>query len=513
MSRLSVQLFAFNAAIAKELRDRIERMALPASDPRHLAPLSRPSPYQTAIFDFVAGGRGSAIVKAVAGSGKTTTIVQALRVIPGVDLGQVRASTFHSVGFGAICKYLNRGPKDFKIDGGKVKRLLRENLGDVEYEMYGAFVSRLVGLAKGDGIGAIAPDVEDAWYELSQHHDLYLDSEEADERRAVALAREFLTKSNDAAKAADIDFDDQLYLPLLWKLRLWQNDYVIIDEAQDTNPVRRALAKLALRPGGRLIAVGDHRQAIYGFTGASHDAMDLIQSEFSCCELPLTVSYRCPATVGRLVRDLVDYFETAPGAPEGTVSHVTLADALTRLDSHDAILCRNTAPLIDAAFTLIGKGIGCVVLGKDIGAALSALVKKQKAQGVDALIKKLESYRDREVSKHTARGEEQKAEAVVDRVECVLTVIDHLPEDRRTVPALLERLDSMFSDSNGVITLSTVHKAKGREWPKVAILRPDLMPSRWARQEWQQLQEINLQYVSWSRPTEELMFITDEELQ
>jgi superfamily I DNA/RNA helicase len=260
------------------------------------------------------------------------------------------------------------------------------------------------------------------------------------------------------------------------------------------------------------MAVGDHRQAIYGFTGASHDALDLIQSEFSCFELPLTISYRCPAAVGRRVRELVPYFEVAPGAAEGSVSEATLNEALGRLDAHDAILCRNTAPLIDAAFTLIGKGIGCVVLGKDIGAALASLVKKQKAQGVDALVKKLAAYRDREVAKHTARGEEQKAEAVADRVECVLTVVDHLPEDRRTVPALLERLESMFSDSNGVITLSTVHKAKGREWPKVAILRPDLMPSKWARQEWQQMQELNLQYVAWTRPTEELMFIIDEDL-
>jgi len=89
--------------------------------------------------------------------------------------------------------------------------------------------------------------------------------------RRMCGARSLIQASNESAKLGMLDFDDQLYLPLLWKLRLFQNDFVFIDEAQDTNPVRRALAKLALRPGGRLIAVGDPRQAIYGFTGASHE--------------------------------------------------------------------------------------------------------------------------------------------------------------------------------------------------------------------------------------------------
>jgi len=41
-----------------------------------------PSPYQKAIFDFVATGTGSAVIEAVAGSGKTTTIVESLNLIP-----------------------------------------------------------------------------------------------------------------------------------------------------------------------------------------------------------------------------------------------------------------------------------------------------------------------------------------------------------------------------------------------------------------------------------------------
>ena len=40
------------------------------------------SVYQLAVFDFIQNGKGSAIVDAKAGSGKTTTIVEACNRLP-----------------------------------------------------------------------------------------------------------------------------------------------------------------------------------------------------------------------------------------------------------------------------------------------------------------------------------------------------------------------------------------------------------------------------------------------
>jgi ATP-dependent exoDNAse (exonuclease V) beta subunit len=45
----------------------------------------------------------------------------------------------------------------------------------------------------------------------------------------------------------------------------------------------------------------------------------------------------------------------------------------------------------------------------------------------------------------------------------------------------------------------------------VAILRPDLMPSKAARQEWQYDQELNLCYVAATRAKEHLMYLAVEE--
>lgn len=501
----SVQMFAFNTAIAKELKERVALLAA-----GKLTELKAPSEYQRAIFDFVARERGSLIVRAVAGSGKTTTCVHSLKFIPGVDVSRVRASTFHSVGFGAVAKKLAIPFERIDTNGSKVSRLAREALNELDHDLYGSFCSRLVGLAKGQGVGCLVPDEAGAWHEIIAHHDLYLEDERADEGRAVEIARQLLKKSNEVAREGFLDFDDQLYLPILWRLRLWQNDVVYVDEAQDTNPVRRAIAKMALRPGGRLIAVGDERQAIYGFTGASHDAMDLIRKEFDCRELPLTVSYRCPSKVGELARELVPYFETAPAAIEGSVDHMPVKEALKVLDSHDVVLCRQTRPLFDLAFKLIAKGVGCAILGRDIAKGLVDLIKKRRASGIPNLVSKLEAFRDSEVSRFMAKGEEAKAEAISDRVGCVLCVIDNLHERERTVPGLIARLEGMFTDGNGVLVLSTQHKAKGREWRRVAILSPGLNPSPWARQDWQALQERNLMYVAWTRCTERLIFLTDE---
>lgn len=500
-----------------------------------------PSPMQQAIFTAVKSGRGSFVVKAVAGAGKTTTAIASLEYVPDNahvqvfafnvtiadefkrkldelrkrtkrEMRNMRAGTFHSVCYGAVRKHLaSLGIPDCKPESNKLRKLARSAWGEDTVELYGDFTVRLVSLAKGRGIGPLVPDTEEAWYSLVRHHDLYLNSEAANEAEAVRLSRELLMLSNKVAKlAGDIDFDDMLYLVLLWKLRLWQNDLVIIDEGQDTNDVRRAVAKLALRPGGRMFAYGDQCQAIYGFTGASHDAMELLRKEFNAQELPLTCSYRCPKAVGTLARDLVPYFEVHEDAPEGLSEWGKLGDILAKLGNHDVVLCRQTAPLVALAFKCIAAGRGVQIRGKEIGQGLINLVKQMKAKSMPNLLERLDQYRNREVAKHMAKGEEGKAEGVSDRVACIETVIDQLPETERTIPKLIVKIEGLFSDSNGVLMLSTCHKAKGLEWDRVAIYRPDLMPSRWARQEHQAQEEKNLMYVAWTRARRELYFITPE---
>ncbi len=206
-----------------------------------------------------------------------------------------------------------------------------------------------------------------------------------------------------------MDFDDQLYLPLIGNARMWQNDVVLVDEAQDTNVARRLLARKMLRPGGRLVAVGDPHQAIYGFTGADNDALDLIVKDFGCTRMPLNVSYRCARAVVRHAQDVVSHIHASPDAPEGTVGamdHVAFERLpAAMLTAGVAVLCRNVAPLVDAAFKMIRRGIGCRVEGREIGQGLINLANRWKSvKTLPALADKLSDYLARETSKLMANA-------------------------------------------------------------------------------------------------------------
>jgi DNA helicase-2/ATP-dependent DNA helicase PcrA len=75
----------------------------------------------------------------------------------------------------------------------------------------------------------------------------------------------------------------------------------------------------------------------------------------------------------------------------------------------------------------------------------------------------------------------------------------------------VEKIRSLFSDTEGeqkVLTLSTIHKAKGKEWDRVFALGMDTYsPSKWARKEWELEQEDNLCYVQVTRSKQHLTLV------
>lgn len=484
-----------------------------------------PSPYQKAVFDFVQHGTGSALINAVAGSGKTTTIVHALELIPATlrttflafnkkiatELQKrvpqhVKAATFHSQGFGA---WRRAHPNVQQPDGNKSKTLLARHYSQIDVDVLGGVASKLVSVAKSAGMGCLIPDTEQSWMDLAAHYDIEFSEDFLVAKRQLECARRLLGLSIEAAHAASslIDFDDMLFMPLIDNLPFYRVDWLFVDEAQDTNQVQLALLRRMLNPGGRLIAVGDPRQAIYGFRGADSEAMNNIKQAFNCIELPLTISYRCAQAVVRKAQTIVSHIEAAPTAPEGTVTYGARVDTTT-FNKGDAIICRNTAPIVELAYELIGKGVGCKVLGREIGQALTTLIKKMKADTVDVLLERLDVFAAREMAKFMSKGQEQKAEGVKDKVDCIRAVVGQLTEVNRTVAATVSAIDAMFTDNgDGTLTLCTAHKSKGLEWDRVFIYRPELMPSKWARQAWQQEQEQNLQYVAWTRAKKTLVFL------
>lgn len=129
------------------------------------------------------------------------------------------------------------------------------------------------------------------------------------------------------------------------------------------------------------------------------------------------------------------------------------------------------------------------------------------AKGVDHLLTKLDAYRDREVEKALAKKDDAKVEAIEDRIGAITCLIDSMPETERTIPALLNTIDSLFSDKKNAVVLATIHKSKGLEADRVFWLGRNECPAKWARQDWQKQQEVNLCYVAATRAKQALYTI------
>lgn len=499
-----------------------------------------PSPEQQKIFSWVELNAHlkytCAIIRAVAGSGKTTTIIKCLRYIPEwqsvVYLAfnasiakelkvrvekelkgskrRVRAATFHSVGFGALLDYF-RVRKIDKVDKKKVANLAYSIIPESQLEIFHAFCVKLVSFAKGEGIGieGMKPDTDDSWWDIIDHYGMEIPVDEPDQdkeaelyNKAVEFCKKILRVSNEKARELKyIDFDDQLYLPLLWKLPLEKFDWVIPDEGQDTNPVRREMCRRMVKM--HLLMVGDPCQSIYGFTGATPEAMDLVEKLFRCVKLELNYSYRCPQDVVAMAQQYVPYIQAHPSAPRGEVLFEGDDDYNWRDENftkEDAILCRLSAPLVKKAYALLAKRIPCAIAGRDIGQGLVSLIKNMKAKDIEDLGQKLHEYAVREIAKAKADDNEKKVESIQDKVDCIFAIMENLPPNLKAVDDIIAEIEGMFSDdAKDVLTLSTVHKAKGKEWPTVMILNHWLMPSKRAQQEWEIQQEHNIIYVAYTR--------------
>lgn len=478
------------------------------------------SKYQKDIFAFIESGTGNAVIEAVAGSGKSTTIVEGMNRIPAGDSAiflafnkaiaeelkskGVNARTFHSLTYSPVTRH--KGTR--QVDTDKTRRICVANLKGDDAFIYGAFIQRLVGLAKQVGVGCLVPDSEGVWNAIVEHHDLELDNESADMTRAIELSREVLTLSNASSM---VDFDDMLYVPVKDGLSLPKFDFVFVDEAQDTNAIQRALLRKLLKPGTRIIAVGDPAQAIYGFRGADSNSLDLIAEEFNCTKLPLTVSYRCASSIVQYAKQWVDHIEPREGAPLGAV--VNLGDKWDEqvFAPNDLVVCRTTRPLVSLGYKLLKKRIPVYIMGREIGVGLKSLINKLNAKGIDNLLTKLEAWRERESEKAIAAGNDGKVQRIEDKSDAIVCLIDGLPETNRTIPELLRVIDTLFTSGPDSVVLATIHKAKGLEADTVFWLNRSQCPSKWARQPWQKQQESNLCYVATTRAKSNLTIIEEQQ--
>lgn len=285
---------------------------------------------------------------------------------------------------------------------------------------------------------------------------------------------------------------------------------ILVHNCQDVSNIQREAIKRAADSKTRVIAVGDKNQCIYGFRGANPESFDLLKKEFNAQVFDLPVSYRCAKKIIDSVKHLVPGIKARDDAPEGEVKDFGYDWSNQDFKQTDMIVCRNNAPLVSVAYKLLREKIPCKLMGRDIGSNITTLIKKWKPKNLKDLREEATRWSRNEIRIATARDPDADLTSIEDRYETIITFLEETKAD--TVAGLVAEIEAMFAEDKGaksenILRLSTVHKAKGLEAPRVWILNRELMPHKMAKLAWQKQQEDNLIYVAHTRAKQSLYFI------
>lgn len=485
--------------------------------------------YQVNFFDALRSGRSNIVLNAVAGSGKTTTLVEASRVIgesmvflafnkhiaaelkrrmPDVD-----CRTIHSLGFDACCRASrakkpsvsdNKGrviydglmTDNWRLCGDRLREVLdKRDPNDFRYDVIR--LSRLIRLTLTDPSNAEEIALVAAHYGIEDYSGL-----------AIECAGECVERSDKLWQDAGLlDFEDMLWLPYRFGYSTRTYKTVLVDELQDLSAAQLHVAMSALGYSGRFVGVGDPRQAIQGFAGAGADSFYKAAGTTNAAEMPLSVCYRCPERHLVMAREFVPQIEAAPDAGPGAILNVTtdeFMDVYTP-EPGDLIISRTNAPLVGNALKLISRGIQARVRGNDLSEGLVKLVKR-----IDGYMRYGRPFLDefplalgaaqedalaRLKGKPDAEGQIQR---VQDQFECVRVLFES--SQATSLLMLQAEIGDLFADASGAVWLSSIHRAKGLEAENVYILNPDKMELRYSSQQaWQLQQERNVHYVGLTR--------------
>lgn len=492
--------------------------------------------------------RTNILVEALAGSGKSTLIEELVirladwspsritcvlafnkaiatsmqerlnRSCPRPDL--ISCMTLNALGHRALGKSDIFMGKRINVDAGKCRDRIYSILDDLGEDC--PFISddvntldRLIGLAKSRTPTKKPID----WEAIAEMVD-----EDYQEQWGEILDDIFKWSIQKAKDEAVIDFNDQLFLPVLWQLPLTKYHNIFVDESQDLSPVQIELISQLMIPSSRIVAVGDRRQSIYAFRGADSAAMQLLVDKFAMKLMPLNVCYRCDTAIITAAQQFVPEIEARPSAGPGHVEVLndlfTAGDVIEyifgmNLDSHrPLVLCRYNGPLFAAAFTCILTNRPFTFNNAQFSKTLTAFVHKAIRQSgkdpyrwegssSDVLII-CRQYAEKEKTKLIARRRYTAAEGIDER----LSVIAYLTDFCETWAIMKQNIVNLCSTkATSGPELMTIHKSKGLEskvvfWidcPSKRQPSEEGIEDRVSAFTTQMQQERNLRYVATTR--------------
>lgn len=557
------------------------------------------------------------IIEARAGTGKTTTLVEGLKllfkmgnpnIVPSPQqkavwdslqlspvpqfscfaafnnsiarelqqrIPQVRgcaAKTLHQLGYYALRSNFKNIRFGEPSSGGRMREIVSEIMKidlPILRKEYGILLGAVCELGDLCKMNLVHPwdaprnpeTVPEEWWAtqlagLVAHYDIELPSGPGAKAQVYGLVAQVLERCKDVARDGYVDFADMIWLPVVLRLRVLENDILFIDEAQDMNRCQHALAKMAVGTRGRLILCGDPMQAIYGFAGADAESMRRMEVELGstprgCVKLPLTVTRRCGKAIVAEAQELVPDFEAHESNGPGEVLEAKYPMQKKRqggkdswyeipveetyialVQDGDMVLCRANAPLVNQCFKLLKMGRRAFVQGRKVGEQLVTLVKKLEEAGATTIpefIELLGQWLKRETDNEKAQRmpSENKLQLMQDRHDC----LQEFAKEAVSIEGMKTKIQNVFvgvecprckatydesvaecgrcqckTERPKGVMYSSIHKAKGLEAEQVFYIqgfgRPDDKLKGWERQ-----QEQNLRYVAITRAIKRLYFV------
>lgn len=479
------------------------------------------SKYQKAIYKAFQLTNKNISISAVAGSGKTTTLLQLLSFIPEGSTSLflafnnaivdelkdrnkkegVSIMTIHSCGWRAILKrYGNKVKMNPNKCIAKTEKVLKElNIDSKRKGYFFYIIPKILDLMRCN----LCENTTEAIGKLILHYDLNVEEEDI---KVAQLAYKYLVKDRH-----QFDFMDMIFVPVTDDtVRLSKYEYVFCDESQDFSLCQHEFIKRCIGRHGRLVTVGDPNQAIYGFAGADANSYNkLSELNGASVKMPLSVCYRCGKNIVYEAQKIVPEIQFSDKAIDGAI---TYDGSLQEIRRGDWVLCRNLRPLVQTYLWLLKNRIKSRIRGKDIGEGILALIQKTGAKTMEQLETRLKLEEEKLIEKLRKKGVRYPAyhpkmellQQRIDVIECLSSEVDSVKELKAVI-------SDIFTDDVKGILLSTIHKAKGLQNKRIFFLCPELIPSRFATMDWQFEQEMNLKYVAITRAEEELIYVNGKQ--
>lgn len=427
----------------------------------------------------VKNGENLAVI-AFAGAGKTTTLKALAEAIPSrgcymafnksiadeakrkLIRTRCTASTMHSIAFGTIKDIIssptNLNAKDFRTTGILGKFNVPRLKGWNDFRVSGAVCRTLSAYCNSADPEITLDHAREAIVQSVGDPDFLSNLEKIQSAEAAIdrlsgpiseMAKVYWRESIENSRLSHdaylklLDLDDDLRSMAFQSFR-----YLMIDEAQDTNPVQLSILR---KTGIPLIAVGDPYQQIYSWRGAEN-ALDKIEGK----RLFLTQSFRFGEVIAESAREILA--SRPDGGPSQRLIGAGRGMPAGYKGPRVAVICRTNVGMVDEAMRILKTG------------------KKVHIDNVESLVADVRSAEALQcgdmprVTSPEIRQFDSWYELVSEAEESggALSRIVQIVEENK-VGQIENLMNNQTDGKNADVMICTAHRSKGLEFPGVLL--------------------------------------------